>query len=184
LLRSRTQGIYYFRLLGGRRVTTLLLAACGENWAGEAAEQNAVRDAVRLREQLVWLFVLAIPIASIAWTVTREEVLHEWREICQENSKNCRRVFARKFFYVFTCEYCFSHYVTVAFLILTRFKLLATGWLGYVIAGFALVWVANIYMSLFAHIRLEIKRERVEISAEEKSLTKNRAEASEFRKTA
>jgi hypothetical protein len=39
-------------------------------------------------------------------------------------------------------------------------------------------------MSLFAHIRLEIKRERVEISAEKKSLTKNRADASEFRKTA
>ncbi len=139
---------------------------------------------MRLREQLVWLFVLAIPIASIAWTVTREEVLREWRELCEENSKNCRRVFARKFFYVFTCEYCFSHYVTVVFLIFTRFKLLAAGWLGYVIAGFALVWVANIYMSLFAHIRLEIRRERAEISAEEKHLTKNRADASEFRKTA
>ena len=137
-----------------------------------------------LREQLIWLFVLAIPIASIAWTITREEVLHEWRDLCEENSKNCRRVFARKFFYIFTCEYCFSHYVTVVFLILTRFKLLATDWLGYVIAGFALVWVANIYMSLFAHIRLEIKRERVEISAEEKNLMKNRADASEFRKTA
>jgi hypothetical protein len=45
------------------------------------------------------------------------------------------------------------------------------------------LWVANICMSLFAHIRLEIKRERVEISAEKKSLTKNRADASEFRKT-
>ena len=137
-----------------------------------------------LREQLIRLFVLAIPIASIAWTVTREEVLHEWRQLCEENSKSCRRVFARKFFYVFTCEYCFSHYVTAAFLVFTRFKLLAPGWLGYVIAGFSLVWVANIYMSLFAHIRLEIKRERVEISAEEKNLPKNRPEASEFRKTA
>ena len=48
----------------------------------------------------------------------------------------------------------------------------------------ALVWVANICVSPFALIRLDIKQERVEISAEKKSLTKNRADASEFRKTA
>ena len=34
---------------------------------------------------------------------------------------------------------------------------------GYLIAGFSLVWVANIYMSIFGRLRLEIKRERVEI---------------------
>jgi hypothetical protein len=62
-----------------------------------------------------------------------------------------------------TCEFCFSHYVTMAFLILTRYKLLYSGWLGYLIAGFSLVWVANIYMSIFGRLRLEIKRERVEI---------------------
>jgi len=30
--------------------------------------------------QLVWLFVLAIPIASIAWTITHEEIFRETRE--------------------------------------------------------------------------------------------------------
>jgi hypothetical protein len=62
-----------------------------------------------------------------------------------------------------TCEFCFSHYVTVLFLFLTRYKLLYPGWRGYLIAGFSLVWVANIYMSIFGRLRLEIKRERVEI---------------------
>jgi hypothetical protein len=41
--------------------------------------------------------------------------------------------------------------------------LLYSGWLGYLIGGFSLVWVANIYMSIFGRLRLEIKRERVEI---------------------
>jgi hypothetical protein len=73
----------------------------------------------------------------------------------------------RKFFYLFTCEYCFSHYVTLLFLFLTGFRLLFDDWRGYVIAGLSLVWVANIYMSLFGRIRLDIKRERIEIETKE-----------------
>ena len=34
------------------------------------------------QRQLFWLFVLAIPIASVAWTVTHEEVFREPREWC------------------------------------------------------------------------------------------------------
>jgi hypothetical protein len=60
--------------------------------------------------------------------------------------------------------------VTAVFLIITRFKLLYPDWRGYLIAGFALVWVANVYMSLFARIRLEVKRERVQIKKEEKGV--------------
>ena len=41
------------------------------------------------------------------------------------------------------------------------------GWRGTLLAWFATVWVANIYMSLFARLRLDIKRERVEIKQEE-----------------
>ena len=75
---------------------------------------------------------------------------------------------ARKFFYLFTCEYCFSHYVTILFIILTDFKLLMTNWAGYVIAGFALVWIANIYMSLYAFLRTDLKKERIKANIEEK----------------
>jgi hypothetical protein len=108
------------------------------------------------------LFVLAIPIACVAWTVTHEEVFREPREYCVERSKTCRGLLQRKFFYLFTCEYCFSHYITAGFLLLTRFKLLYTDWRGYVIAGFALVWVANQYMSLYNRLRLDIKGEKIE----------------------
>lgn len=121
-------------------------------------------------EQLFTLFILAIPIASIAWTVTHEEVFREPRDWCAQRSQKCRRLAQRKFFYLFTCEYCFSHYVTAFFLWLSGFKLLFDDWRGYLIAGFALVWVANLYMSLFGRLRLDIKRERVEIAAHEEVL--------------
>lgn len=121
-------------------------------------------------DQLFTLFILAIPIASIAWTVTHEEVFKEPREWCAKNSQQCRKLVQRKFFYLFTCEYCFSHYVTALFLWLTGFKLLFDDWRGYLIGGFSLVWVANLYMSLFGRLRLDIKRERVEIAAHEEAV--------------
>jgi hypothetical protein len=69
-----------------------------------------------------------------------------------------------------TCEFCFSHYVTVAFLFVTRYKLLFSDWRGYLISGFSLVWIANLYMSIFGRLRLEIKRERVEIEEVEREV--------------
>ena len=125
-----------------------------------------------LTAQIVWLVVLGLPVASISWTLTHEEVFREPREFCHQKSQSCRRLLQRKFFYIFTCEYCLSHYVTVFFLIVTRYKLLFDDWRGYLIAGFALVWIANIYMALFAHIRLDVKKERTEIKQAEKKLEK------------
>jgi hypothetical protein len=120
--------------------------------------------------QVVWLFVLAIPIACVAWTITHEEVLREPRNYCQRQSREAPRVYQRKFFYLFTCEYCFSHYVAIVFLLITRFKLLYTDWRGYLIALFALVWLANVYMSVYNRLRLDIKHEGIEIQAKEKDV--------------
>ena len=117
-----------------------------------------------LLNQTGWLFILSIPIACMAWTVTHEEVFREPREYCIKRSKTGNSLLKRKFFYLFTCEYCFSHYVTVLFLFLTDYKLLMNDWRGYIIAGFALVWIANIYMSLFGLIRIDIKKEKTEIT--------------------
>jgi hypothetical protein len=73
----------------------------------------------------------------------------------------------RKFFYLFMCEYCFSHYVAAGTLLVARYKLLYLDWRGYFVAFFALVWVANQYMSIYNRLRLDIKHEQVEIKAEE-----------------
>jgi hypothetical protein len=32
-------------------------------------------------------------------------------------------------------------------------------WRGYLLAGFSIVWIANIYMSLYNRIRIDIKKE-------------------------
>jgi len=122
--------------------------------------------------QVLYLFILAIPIACIAWTVTHEEVFREPREYCIKYSKEGKTIATRKFFYLFTCEYCFSHYVTLFMLIITGYKLLYTDWRGYLIAGFALVWIANVYMSLFAMIRIDIKKERLESEVMEEEVKK------------
>jgi hypothetical protein len=128
-------------------------------------------DMPSLGTQLLYLVILALPIACVSWTVTHEEVFREPREWCVEKSKVCRTLFQRKFFYLFTCEYCFSHYVTILALVLTRFTLLLPDWRGYILAGFSLVWVANSYMSLFGRLRLDIRHERqeIEITAQEKT---------------
>jgi hypothetical protein len=113
--------------------------------------------------QLLELAIIAAPIACVAWTVTHEEIFREPRDWCVNKSKTCRRMLERKFFYLFTCEYCFSHWVTVGALLMTNFTLLYDDWRGYVIGGFSLVWVANTYMSLFGRLRLDIRHEREEI---------------------
>jgi len=87
-----------------------------------------------LGSQVGVLFVLAMPIACVAWTVTHEEVFREPREFCIRKSKTCRRLTERKFFYLFTCEYCFSHWVTALALVATRYHLLYPDWRGYVVA--------------------------------------------------
>ncbi len=126
---------------------------------------------IPLLHQLGMLLFLALPVACISWTVTHEEVFREPREFCKRKSETCVSLPRRKFFYLFTCEYCFSHYVSAFALLLFRFQLIYSGWRGYIIAWFALVWMANVYMSGFNRLRLEIKHENVSIAVEQKELS-------------
>ncbi|HEV2293732.1 MAG TPA: hypothetical protein VGR35_07740 [Tepidisphaeraceae bacterium] len=123
-----------------------------------------------LWQQLFWLLILAIPVACVARTFVFEEVFREPREYCRRKSKRSPSLPQRKFFYLFTCEYCFSHYVTIFFLILTQYQLLLPGWRGYVIAFFALVFVANAYMNLYARLRVDITSEKKDIQVKEKEI--------------
>jgi hypothetical protein len=123
-----------------------------------------------LSTQITLLFILAIPIACIAWTITHEEVFREPREYCLNRSENSRNILSRKFFYLFTCEYCFSHYITLFILIITRYTLLFDDWRGYLIAFFSLVWISNAYMSIFGRLRLTMKKDRVEIEYKQEEI--------------
>lgn len=128
---------------------------------------------VSLTHQAATLLLLAIPVACAAWTVTHEEVFREPREYCKKKSERAPALPERKFFYLFTCEYCFSHYVAALALLIFHFKLLFEGWRGYLVAWFALVWIANVYMSLFNRLRLDIKHENVAIAVDQTALPEN-----------
>jgi hypothetical protein len=126
-------------------------------------------------DQLVLLFIFAVPVACVSWTVTHEEVFREPREWLTARSEASKSLLVRKFFYLFTCEYCFSHYVAIGMLALTGFTMVFSDWRGYLIAGFSLVWIANLYMSLFGRLRLAITSERQDIAVVEKMVQKEEA---------
>jgi hypothetical protein len=117
--------------------------------------------------QLFELMVLALPVATVAWTITHEEIFREAREWCKWHSESCGTLLRRKFFYLFTCEFCFSFYVATVAVAVTGFRLLYPGWRGSVVSTLSLVWIANLYMSFFGRLRLDIKRERVDIADRE-----------------
>jgi hypothetical protein len=116
---------------------------------------------------LLNLVVLSLPIAAIAWTVTHEELFREFHDYCVKRSQNSRSFAVRKFFYMVTCEYCFSHYVSAGALAVTRFRLLFDDWRGYVVAWLALVWIANHLIGIYGRLRLGIRSERLEIGLKE-----------------
>ena len=128
-------------------------------------------------QQIFWLLILAIPVACIARTVVFEDVFREPRDFCKRRCKDCRTVVARKFFYLFTCEYCFSHYVTIGFVALTGFKLLLDDWRGYVISIFATVMVANAYLTLYARLRVDITQAKAETKRIETAVTESSDDA-------
>ena len=119
---------------------------------------------------MTWLFVLALPVATIAWTVTHEEIFREPREWAADRSRTAASVLARKFYYICTCEYCFSHYVAAGIVALMKFQLLVDDWRGYLIAWFAVVAVANLYMSLYGRLRVDIKSEGLEAKVKEQEI--------------
>ena len=109
-------------------------------------------------------------VASIAWTITQEEIFREIRDTCEDKSEKCDSILQRKFYYVFTCEYCFSHWVTILLLLLTGFQLLIDDWRGYILAFFAIPWIANQWMSLYRRLRVDIKHENVKAKVVEQEL--------------
>ena len=127
-----------------------------------------IPDVPTLFAQILALALLALPVAAITWTVTHEEVLREPRQWCERRSRTASRWWQRKAFYVFTCEYCLSHWVALVVVLVTRFELVYAGWPGAVVAWLALVWTANVYMTTFVRLRLDVKGERLDVEERER----------------
>ena len=104
------------------------------------------------------LLCLSIAVAVAARTVTKEEVFVEFRNWCHSRCKdNKLSLPMRKICYLFTCQYCFSHWVA-GLLVLT------TGWtcflpkpFGWVIGWLSLVGIANIYLVGYEAATLGVK---------------------------
>jgi hypothetical protein len=112
-----------------------------------------------MAETIFVLVLLSMAIASISWTITQEEIFREPREWCGRLCKTARSTIVRKFFYVFTCEYCFSHWVALIAILITGFRLVYDDWRGLLVAFFVLPWLANQWMSVYRRLRVEIKKE-------------------------
>ena len=57
-------------------------------------------------------------------------------------------------------------------MLLTGYRLMYADFRGVIVAFFALVFVANIYMSLFSRLRVEITSEKKQIEAHDKEIEK------------
>jgi hypothetical protein len=120
--------------------------------------------------QLVWLFVLAIPVAAVAWTFTHEEVFREIRGAIRSARESSRNAGVRKFLYLFLCDFCLSHWIALGFIALTGYQLLIEDWRGYVIAFFAVTWLANQYIAIYSRLRLDLKREKAELEVTQREI--------------
>ncbi|WP_342332861.1 hypothetical protein [Pedobacter sp. FW305-3-2-15-E-R2A2] len=123
-----------------------------------------------MEDKIYWVFILALPVSCIAWTVTKEQIFKEAQVFFSNQSEKSRYILVRKICYMFTCEYCFSHYVTLLLLIITQYKLLYPDWRGYLISGFSIIWIANVYMSLYNIIRIDLKKEKIIAKQQEDKL--------------
>ena len=119
------------------------------------------------------LFIIPIAVACVSRTFIFEEIFREFREYCVYRSERAKGVLERKCYYLFTCEYCFSHYVTIVFLFITRYKLIYPDWRGYLMAFFCIVFIANVYMNLYSRVRVGLTSEKKEIELKEQALAQN-----------
>jgi hypothetical protein len=125
-----------------------------------------------LANQITWLFLLALPIACLAWTAAHEEIFREPREWLEERSRNAGSWLVRKACFALTCDYCLSHYVTAAVIALTDFQMLLPDWRGYLIAWLTTVAASNVYLAAYARLRVEIRKERVQSEETETRIKK------------
>ena len=128
--------------------------------------------AAGLLHQVGLLLLLALAIGCMSWTVTHEEVFREPREYCKRKSPGLPVAAATQVLLPVHLRVLLQPLCHAIVLFCTRFSLLYVGWRGYVLAEFALVFAANMYMGLYNRMRLTIKHENVSIEVEQQQVPK------------
>jgi hypothetical protein len=114
--------------------------------------------------ELVTICLVAIPVACASWTIAKEELFREFREWCKANGVACEKIKNRiirflmvKLNYLPRCYYCTSFYVCEFFILLTGVKFVAAGWQGAMCAWFAIVFIAQLYLTVFNLLRVALR---------------------------
>jgi len=108
-------------------------------------------------------------------TITHEEIFHEPRDYCKRQTRSSH--FARRKFFMCLLRVLPRSLCRSLFPAVTGYKLLLPDWRGYLIGFFALVWVANQYMSIYSRVRLDIQHQRIEIKAEQQEMNRQQEAA-------
>ncbi|HEX5447474.1 MAG TPA: hypothetical protein VFW87_26905 [Pirellulales bacterium] len=120
---------------------------------------------------LCWF--LAAPVAILVRAFTTEEVAREPREYCLRRQA-CYRdrggetslparlgcFVLQKLFYMPTCDYCLSFWVSLVVVWLADYRISFDDWRGSALACFVVMGVANVYLALFALLRVDTRKER------------------------
>ena len=132
---------------------------------------------------LCWF--LAVPVAIIARACATEEICREPREFCLRRHEFYRQrchescdvslaarttAFAlQKLFYVPTCEYCLSFWISLAVVLVADYRMFFDDWRGVALACFVVMGVANVYLSLFSNLRVDSRKDRAIADTMEKN---------------
>jgi hypothetical protein len=145
-----------------------------------------------MQEVILGAVLHALPVACAAWTLTHEEIFREWWEGCSSRSQKHKKEYLyekklyreyndgsfaklswhwlmHKLCFLFTCEYCVSHWLALILLNVTGYRLYYEGWLGFGMAFFSVPWLAVLMMDIHQRLRVVIRKERVEADGQEKS---------------
>lgn len=120
------------------------------------------------------LLALSAVVAVVSWTATHEEIFREPREYCAAQANGDCPWWKRKFFYVFTCPFCLSHYVAAALIFVVDYRLIYPGLDGRFVAWYALVAIANVFTSLYRWLRLRGKLLEVQVQLGQQTLERER----------
>lgn len=131
---------------------------------------------------LFWF--LAVPVAIIVRAFTTEEIFRQPREFCAQQHQHyddltangaqrfagrLRYLLLAKLCYVPTCDFCFSFWVSLVVVWIAEYSMYYNGWRGFALATFVVMGVANVYLSGFSHLRVDLRKERAVAETIEKS---------------
>jgi hypothetical protein len=123
---------------------------------------------------LFWF--LAVPVAVIVRAITTEEIFRQPREFCASRNRHygglydqrdqaslgarARYLLLSKLCYVPTCDFCLSFWVSLAIVWIAGYSLYFDDWRGFALALFVVMGIANVYLSAFSHLRVDLRKER------------------------